>query len=162
MENVAIICKYGDLLVTFDKDTYDNLLPLTGWTVKTSEAGYKSVRATKQPYVGQRLSRIILGYTGELLVGHRNGNSLDMCKANLRLATYSQNQFNKAVSSTKKSGLPKGVYYNKKSKIYYAQIRFEGRRIHLGSYSSPEAAELAYIGASIAYHKAYSVHISRE
>ena len=161
MVSEYVTLKYNNLLVVFDSDIYRNLIPLTGWTVKLGQGNYPSVRATKKPYVGTRLARLILNCSDAFVVDHINGNSLDNRKSNLRAVTLSQNQFNRVVSSSKTSKLPKGVYYNSRCNNWYAQIRVEGRRIHLGSFSSPQLAETAYIKSATNYHGHYSHSNSR-
>ena len=63
MTSDVVILSYNNLEVVFDADVYTTLVQVTGWTVKLAVNFYPSVRATKQPYTGTRLSRLILKLT---------------------------------------------------------------------------------------------------
>lgn len=68
---------------------------------------------------------------------------------NLRLATPTQNQQNKAGYGA----YPKGVTWrNRLEKPWQAKIRVNGNRIHLGSFADMEEAAQAYRDAAAQYH----------
>lgn len=77
-------------------------------------------------------------------VDHRDRDGLNNTDDNLRISTYSQNQGNS--KATKNTGLPKGVGRIKGSKLnpYCAQITYNRKKIHLGSFPTAEAAHEAY------------------
>lgn len=81
------------------------------------------------------------------IADHRNGNGLDNCRSNLRVATYSQNNANTSTRRHSKTGY-KGV-----SKIspnrWAARISIDGKQKLIGRYSSPEEAHEAYCAAAI-------------
>lgn len=82
-------------------------------------------------------------------IDHINGIKADNRIVNLRLATPTQNQQNKAGSGT----YPKGVTWrDRKEKPWQAKIRINGVRIHLGSFADMEDAAEAYRQAAIKYH----------
>lgn len=87
-------------------------------------------------------------------VDHWNGNGLDNRRENLRLANNAQNARNRKRSVVNKTGY-KGVSYEKnpnyKSK-WVAQIKVNGKRIHLGHFATPEDAYVAYCEAAQKYH----------
>lgn len=88
------------------------------------------------------LSRIIgRELTTDEMVDHKNLNSVDNRRANLRLATSTQNQGNRRVSKNNKSGF-KGV--SKAKNKWVATITVNGRRIILGRFKTPEEAHEAY------------------
>jgi hypothetical protein len=80
-----------------------------------------------------------------MLIDHKDLDGANNRWSNLRLATHQENQWNKKVYG-KRSGLPKGVHYNKKrAKPYRAQIV-------LGSFETAEEAERAYLTAAARLH----------
>jgi hypothetical protein len=90
------------------------------------------------------LHRELLGVTDPLiLVDHINGDTLDNRRGNLRVVTRSQNAFNAKVHRDNKTGF-KGVYFDKQTGLYRAQIMAEGKRVSLGRYATPEEAAEAY------------------
>ena len=60
-----------------------------------------------------RLHRLIMDAPDGLLVDHRNGDSLDNRRSNLRLATHSQNQCNKRKRKNTSSRFS-GVYWTRR------------------------------------------------
>lgn len=67
--------------------------------------------------------------------------------ANLRLASQAQNNSN--VAPRNKTGL-KGICFVQNR--WRAQIKHQGRRIYLGSFSDPQSAHAAYVAAAKRYH----------
>ena len=97
------------------------------------------------------MHRQILGLKpGDKLQGeHRNLDTLDNRDENLRIATHSQNQFNRSKQANNSSGY-KGVVRRKRG--WQASIQVQGKRITLGTRQTPEEAfELYKIGAA-KYH----------
>lgn len=87
--------------------------------------------------LGRKLSR-------SELVDHKNHNPSDDRRTNLRLATPANNSHNQQA----RAGRPfKGVrrHYN----YWRAYLRFEGKRIDLGGYSSAEEAAYIYDQAAL-------------
>lgn len=86
-------------------------------------------------------------------VDHIDGDTLNNCRSNLRLATIAQNGRNKNRSKANTSGY-KGVsrYNGAKKNCYRAYIRIDGRQIHLGYFETAELAYQAYCEASKVYH----------
>ena len=83
-------------------------------------------------------------------VDHRDSNPLNNTRENLRLATNSQNQMNRCKVSNTTSHL-KGVSWHKGNKSWDAQIKVDGKSIHIGSFSTQEDAHEAYKKAAIKY-----------
>lgn len=84
------------------------------------------------------------------VIDHVNRNQLDDRIENLRIATRSQNAQNQSLLASNNSGL-KGVYWNKTIRKWHAQIRVNGKRIHVGCYLSPEEAHAAYMSVARKY-----------
>jgi hypothetical protein len=76
-------------------------------------------------------------------VDHKDGDTLNNRRANLRVATLSQNMYNRR-SNRNSSSRYKGVSYHKKTGKWQAQIRIEGNNKYLGVFGSPEEAARSY------------------
>lgn len=110
-----------------------------GWE---DEFGYLHIRLGKKLYLAHRL--IYLYYTGELppLVDHIDRNPRNNHIDNLRGATKKLNAINSGIPINNTSKV-KGVSWNKNSGKWTAQIKNDGVKIHLGSYSSLSDAVVA-------------------
>jgi len=89
------------------------------------------------------MHREILGEEPKRLVyaDHKNGDTLDNRRENLRWATPQQSRFNSSVRYNNKLGV-KGVHvFGKK---YRAMICHNGKRMHLGLFETIEEAKVAY------------------
>jgi hypothetical protein len=120
---------------------------------------YRVIKIDHQTYAAHRLAWLYM--TGEwpaLEIDHANLNKSDNRWQNLRLATRSQNQANRAVRAVNKTGF-KGVH--QKGRKYVAQLTFQQRVIYLGQHDTPEAAFAAYSEASERYHGAFARHDTR-
>lgn len=100
------------------------------------------------------MHRIIMKAGKDESIDHRNHNSLDNQKSNLRKCSQMQNCQNKRMKSRI---LPRGVTYCKREQKYLAQIMVERRNKFLGYYDNPQDAEKAYHAASIDFHKEFSI-----
>lgn len=97
------------------------------------------------------MHRLILGAPKGKHVDHRNGDGLDNRRANLRLATPSQNHANGGPNVRKrgKSSRYKGVYWSKHRNTWAAGIHISGKSYFLGHHPTEEAAAAAYDRAAI-------------
>ena len=76
-------------------------------------------------------------------VDHKNGNKLDNRRDNLRLATRTQNQYNRGKNANNTSGY-KGVTVSPDKCKWVARIRIDGVRQNLGTFDTKEEAALMY------------------
>lgn len=125
-------------------------LPLVSegrWTVAQQKCwGYYAVRVIKGRM--RLLHRYLLGVTDRRLVDHINRNGLDNRRANLRVCTPTQNNANRTVSRTSKSGY-KGVWWHQQSaRPWRAAIKVHGQRRYLGTFRTAEEAHGAYLLAA--------------
>lgn len=88
-----------------------------------------------------------------LIADHRDGNTLDCRKHNLRWATFEQSNRNRRVHLNNQSGF-RGVFKDTQTGRWRAQIRAEGRRISGGRHETPEAAAAAYNALALKHHGA--------
>jgi len=100
------------------------------------------------------MHRSIMGEPEGFNVDHVNGNGLDNRRSNLRLATVSQNGYNRRININNSSGF-KGVSWNKSTGKWVAYITVNQERKHLGSFDKAEDAHAAYCEASRILHEGF-------
>lgn len=97
------------------------------------------------------MHREIMNAPKGIQVDHRNGDGLFNCKENLRSATHAQNMHNRIYPhKNNKLGI-KGVCWHKANKKFRAQIRVNGKKIHLGLFNVMGDADSAYRKAEEKY-----------
>jgi hypothetical protein len=103
------------------------------------KSGYKTVCIEGRHYPEHHL--VWLWHNGELPkeIDHINGNPSDNRIENLRLATRCQNMWNQEARKNNTSGY-KNVTWHKAAGKWAAQIRYMGKRKHLGVFSDPADA----------------------
>lgn len=89
------------------------------------------------------MHREILDAPFGLEVDHINGNTLDNCNCNLRLATHRENSYNRAAHRDGSSRF-KGVSWSRDRRKWLAKIDQGAKQKYLGLYSDEVAAALAY------------------
>ena len=119
--------------------------------------GYLVTRINDKVY---RVHRVIFlmhkGYLPKTL-DHVNGDRADNRIENLRAVTSSQNQYNRKLNKNNTSGY-KGVYYHKKTAKFRARISHLNKNIYLGSYNTPEEADVAVRAAREKLHGSFAHH----
>lgn len=88
-------------------------------------------------------------------IDHRNRDKKDNSWTNLREATAQQNAANSPRREHNASGF-KGVHLCKATGRYRAQLKFDGRNIHLGRYDTPEQAAAAYDAKAVELHAGFA------
>ena len=101
--------------------------------------------------VHKRMHRLIMNAPDGVDVDHRNGNTLDNRRSNLRFANNSQNQANRHKLNTLNTSGYRGVTLHKQTQKWQAQIKVNGKYNYLGLYSSLEEAAKAYDSAATWY-----------
>lgn len=89
-----------------------------------------------------KLHRMILNAPKGLVVDHINGDGLDNRKCNLRLCDWAQNTWN--MEGRAASGYKGVSYLPNRKKPWFARIFHRGVQLHLGYYSNPQEAGIAY------------------
>ncbi len=90
-----------------------------------------------------RMHRYIMNCPKGKQTDHKNHNTLDNQKSNLRICTRQQNKMNRKNHKKSSSGY-KGVYWNIPRNKWMAYIRHNGKLIYLGLYKNEIDAAMAY------------------
>jgi hypothetical protein len=87
-------------------------------------------------------------HTGEWVpeIDHKNGDPRDNRLCNLRVATRQQNGWNTKDRTWRE--LPRGVQRANQKSRFVAGMTINGRRIHLGTFDTPEEAHAAWWAAA--------------
>lgn len=97
------------------------------------------------------MARYILDVTdSKQFVDHRNHNTLDNQKHNLRICTHAENLRNRKIQKDNKSGY-KGVSYFKRDRNWRARIHINHKEMYLGTFDNPKLAHKAYCKAATKY-----------
>lgn len=136
LEDVSRKCKAGDTAGTIRPDGYRQLR-LDGVLVLGSHVAWFMNYGEWPPS----------GYD----VDHKDRNTSNDAKDNLRLATRTQNNANAKRPRHNTSGY-KGASYDKRRDKWEACINYKGRKRFLGYFDSPEEAHAAYCKAANDLH----------
>lgn len=115
--------------------------------------GYREVTLDGRHYKCHRVVWFLV--TGEWpkhQIDHLNGNRADNRFENLRDATPSTNTENYRVARRNNATGFLGVHRKKRGGMYAASIMAQGRRIHIGCFTTPEEAHAAYVEAKRQLH----------
>jgi hypothetical protein len=137
--------------------SYDPEAGIFKWLVRRGPAAPAGSRAGKPHHTGYRhitVARVVVaehrlawfyahGKWPECEIDHVNRIKDDNRLANLREATRSLNQANSGQRSDNKAG-HRGVSWHNGNGRWIASIGYQGKKIHIGSYKTPEAAAAAY------------------
>lgn len=160
----------GESILTLDRKTlleYLEYNPETGifiWIKRPANrvkvgavAGIEMPNATYITLKGKRFMAhraawlIFYGKEPENVIDHMNGNPNDNRICNLRDVPHSENCKNQKLYVTNTTGI-KGVYLNKQTGSYYAQIVVDNKTKCLGSFKNLEDAAAARKAAESKYN----------
>ena len=130
--------KTGEVILVDDED-YDSLITHR-WHISK---GYAWTRKYGKNPSRTPMHRILMSPPQGFVVDHINGNPLDNRKTNLRICTEAENNRNVSIQSRSTSGL-KGVSWYSAGNKWKAQIKVNGKRIHIGYFTNKEEAYEAY------------------
>ena len=98
---------------------------------------------TKYGYLHRVIAeRIHGGPLGKLVTDHINGDALNNTRSNLQVCTQSENVGKGKHKNNSKSGV-RGVWQSRQGK-WVAQKTRNGKRVHIGTFETMEAAKSAY------------------
>lgn len=137
--------KYGHLWPKVLVDPCDLwLLTAYAWCIKM--CGGKPYVAGTDHINGRAvmcfLHRVIMNAPPGVEVDHINGNTLDNRRCNLRICTHKENGRNQ--KSHGGSSKYKGVSWHKQRRKWQAQIKVDGKNIHLGYFDDEEGTAFTY------------------
>jgi len=89
------------------------------------------------------MHREVMNVPDGMQTDHIDRNGLNNQRNNLRVVTRQQNQFNRNA---------KGYCFDKPTQKFRAQIRLNGKQIHLGFFETALEARAAYLKAKHIYH----------
>ena len=107
-------------------------------------------------WVARVAHRVILGAPKGMMVDHINGDTLDNRRANLRLCSRTQNNWNRRMDRTNRSGF-KGVSWCRQTKRWKAQISVSGHKRGLGYFEDKLDAARAYDAAANEDHPGFAL-----
>ena len=95
--------------------------------------------------------RMFGGIPKNKIIDHIDRNPKNNCRENIRLATYSNNQWNRVKSRNNTSGY-KGVVQLKKTGRFIAMVGYKNYLVRIGSFPTVEEAYEAYCAIGSKLH----------
>lgn len=140
----------GQFAIVSDKD-YKSLIVFK-WHALKLKHGFVACRmeGLRPNRIRVYMHRQIMGAI-DLFVDHKNHNTLDNRRNNLRFATPAQNRHNSRPNNQPKSSRFLGVSFDQSQKLFVAQISIDGRPTKVGRFKDE-------ITAAIRYNKAAKKH----
>ena len=137
--------------VMVDAADYENLIKHK-WHITIFHEYAMRREKGKTIYMHNEIMEPVSGF----VVDHKDHNSLNNMRGNLRIATRSQNSCN-IKKSQGCSSKYKGVSFNKALGKWVVSIRFQRKHIHLGYFDNEEDAARAYDAAARKHHGEFAV-----
>lgn len=137
------------LYAVVDDDDYEHL---SQWKWHVITSGLRRYAARTDHSTGKKrmilMHRVITAAPAGMDVDHRNHDTLDNQRENLRVATRSLNSINQRIKTNNTTGY-KGVSLDRRRGTYNAYITKDRARRFLGGYESAEEAAAAYDNAAL-------------
>jgi len=143
-------------LVSYDRETGVFTSLRNNLPIGHNHKGYLAINIEGKPQLAHRLA--FLWEYGEFppeMVDHIDGNRTNNKLVNLRACTNQQNQRNRGLSKSNRSGF-KGVSWDKQLGKWRVKLTINRRTIHFGSFSCLELASLVASEAQDKYFKEFN------
>ena len=129
-----------------DPEDYEQLARYKWYALRNGREYYavRNVPAGKDRRKDLRMHQVIMGTAEGKFIDHINHNGLDNRKANLRIVTKQQNNWNRRKKRGNNSSRYKGVHWVKSEKKWRAGITCNDRTIFIGYFDDEKAAAMAY------------------
>ena len=95
-------------------------------------------------HILQKVSQFIMKAPRGLVVDHINGDTLDNRRSNLRICTKQQNGWNRGKTLRVTTSKYKGVHFDRRTKKWRAMIKYNNRKMHIGSFKNERDAARGY------------------
>lgn len=135
-----------------NKEDYPILSRYNWQTLRRRNGDFYAVRKSCAVY----MHREVLRCRADEEIDHRNGDTLDNRRDNLRRATRETNQANRGRQRNNKSGF-KGVSWSKGTKKWIVFLQTKKKKMYLGQFDSKILAAKTYDKAAQKYHKKFAV-----
>ena len=113
--------------------------------------GYIRIRIDNVKYAAHRLAWMYIHNDfPKNFIDHINGIKSDNRICNIRDVTRSENMQN--LFKPQGRNIYIGVYKNQNANTWYSKIEINGKQIRLGTFKTPEEANIAYKKAKLIYH----------
>jgi len=113
--------------------------------------GYIRIRIDNVKYAAHRLAWMYIHNDfPKNFIDHINGIKIDNRICNIRDVTRSENMQN--LFKPQGRNIYIGVYKNQNANTWYSKIEINGKQIRLGTFKTPEEANIAYKKAKLIYH----------
>lgn len=148
MNTIKIIPLTKGQFAIIDEEDFEKVSEFSWHHLTSGKYGYAKRGSNPQIL----LHRFIMNAPKGKEVDHINRDSLDCRKENLRVCTRSQNTFNHPKRKNNTSGYV-GVWLNKATGLYHAEIMVNYKKKHLGVFRLIEGAIKSRKEAEAEYYK---------
>ena len=131
-------------ILSYDKETGIFTWNKNGKTAGSKNSrGYIKIKIKGKYFYAHRIAFTFMGIQMPKTVDHINKIPHDSRWENLRPATYEQNNANRRVYKTSKSGM-KGVFFKKERGCWATEIQINKKTFRLGCFRTQKEAKFAY------------------